>query len=72
MIGSVKKGDTVFLHRPGSSHVDNRGGHIKEGTEGRIVATRELTPGKKEFLVKFVGHGGPRHCAMDQLKGESK
>jgi hypothetical protein len=67
----IKKGATVYLRNPGRSHVARRGGHIKEGTEGKVITHRKFGDDDFQYLVKFSGHSGPRHCERFQLtRGE--
>ncbi len=42
---------------------------IPDGTRGKVVTSRpaHLDNGRKAYLVKFVGFGGPRHVYKDQL-----
>ena len=41
-----------------------RGGYIKNGTIGEVIATRSLSDDPERiYLVKFEGSGGPRSVA---------
>lgn len=65
----LTRGDTCVLIATGYSSLKaRRGGYIKLGATGEIVASRvdkKVVDGMKlagemEYLVKFKGHGGPR------------
>ena len=67
MLHSVPQaGDYVRLVRQSDAHTTGRR-HVAVGTQGRVIATRELTPGVPEALVKFAGFVSPRSTPVVDL-----
>lgn len=70
---TINIGSNVRLAKEGSKcHNDRRfkdsNNSILINTLGKVVATRRDVNGVEQYLVKFKGHGGNRHCNADEIK----